>query len=169
MKERQGGRLEFGQPPQELAAQLRRDRSRKARPVENLDVYGVYQLAPLIREAVLADATEYREGRSETKVESQRILQKVWGETASLPSYFHPSTISRCLKWAGYEALEDELNLKPAPSTFEAEMGMKIGSAAHFSLLRILRKFGVQEQTVLQDESGILGRLDFMLKNPVTE
>lgn len=154
MKEGQGGRFEFG---------------RNARPVANLDVYGVYQLAPLIREAVLADADEYREGRSETRVESERILQKVWGETASLPRYLHPSIISRCLKWAGYEALEDELDLKPAARTFEAEMGMKIGSAAHFSLLRILRKFGVQEQTVLQDESGISGRLDFMLKNPVTE
>lgn len=169
MKEGQGGRLEFGQPPLELAAKLRRNRRREARPVDNLDVYGVYQLAPLIREAVLADAGEYREGRSETKVESQRILQKVWGETASLPRYFHPSIISRCLKWAGYEALEDELNLKPAPRTFEAEMGMKIGSAAHFSFLRILRKFGVQEQAVLQDESAISGRLDFMLKNPITE
>lgn len=169
MTERDIKQLAFGDVPSEEAARNRRDRKRRAKPIENQEVFDVYRLSPLIQEAVLADARSYREGRGKYRAQTESVLQKAWGENVTMPSYFHPSVVSRCLRWAGYEALADELNIKPAPRTFEAEMGMKLGSAAHYSLLRVLKKFGIQEQTVIHDNPGISGRLDFMIRNPVTE
>jgi len=163
-KEGEPEKIEFGKPPLEDAARLRRKREKGARQAENLEVYGPYCLGPLIREAVLEDSERYREGRGQFRAESNKILQKVWGEDVALPDRVSPSTIANCLRWVGYE----ELGFKPAPRTFEAEMGMKLGGAGHYAILNILRRFGIKEQVVLEDETGISGRLDFIFRHPVT-
>ena len=164
MIEKKPGQLKFGELPQKEAAHLRRERKKGARPVENLEVYDIYRLTPLIREAVLEDSERYRKGRGQFQAESNKILQKVWGEDVALPDYVSPSTIANCLRWIGYE----KFGYKPAPRTFEAEMGMKLGGAGHYALLNILRRFGIKEQSILEDETGISGRLDFIFRHPVT-
>lgn len=168
MTERDAGQLSFGDiPPQEAALQ-RRERRKRSEPIENLEVYNVYRLGTLIEEAVIEDASAFRERRSEWHASAERVLQKVWGEGVSLPRYVHPSTAAKCLKWVGYEALADELGVKPAPRPFKAEMGMRLGSGGHHQLSMVLRKYGIPEATLINDEYGISGRLDFMIRNPVT-
>ena len=163
-KEGEPEQIEFGKPPPEEAAHLRWEKKKVARQAENLEVYDPYCLGPLIREAVLEDSERYRKGRGQYRAESNKILQKVWGEDAVLPDRVSPSTAANCLRWVGYE----ELGFKPAPRTFEAKMGMELGSAGHCALLNILRRFGIKEQIVLEDETGISGRLDFIFRHPVT-
>lgn len=135
---------------------------RKAIPSQ--EIYTSYLLTPLIQKAVIVDAQQFRAGSSRRDETRNNILQSVWGSANENTVKISPSTAANCLRWIGYKAL----GYTGSPQPFEAELGLMIASAAHYSLLRKLKDFGLSEQSLIDEEHGISGRLDFLIKNPKT-
>jgi hypothetical protein len=161
-------RLIFGQPPPKESARLKRER-RRHKPIASTEDLRVYSLKPLLIEAVLDDTERWRESRGKYRGDSERVLQSVWGEDTEVVDKISPSLAASCLRWVGYEVLSEELKVKPAPRTFKSEMALKIGQGGHDTLLKVLSRYGTRELRVLHDDPEISGRLDFMIKNPVTK
>lgn len=139
---------------------------RKEQP-PNQEVYGVYRLGSLIEKVLQVDWRHWQEGSKQRRAKQQEILGAIWGEGVKVPEYLSPSTIAYCLRWVGYEAL----GYQPAPPTTEARLVMLMGSAGHWSLLRIIGQqiSGRQETSFTIDEADLSGRIDCLLKNPKTE
>lgn len=159
-------RLEFGKlPPQEATFRRRRQVATKEAP-DNQEVFGVYRLKELVQKAILEDWRRLRLEHQGRKEQQQDILRAIWGKEVQIPFSISPSIVAFCLRWVGYEAL----GYPPAPPTPEGNLAMMIGSASHYSLLRAIERVipGRQEVAFTLEDDNISGRIDFILKNPMT-
>ncbi len=131
----------------------------------NTEIYAPYLFTPLLKKAVLADSYNYKNNLNGNIESKNEVLNSVWGENTENKVRFSPSTASNCLRWVGYESL----GYKPAPNTFESQVGLMIGSSAHYSISRVLKGYGLSEQSLFDEERNISGRYDFLFKNPQTQ
>ncbi len=130
------------------------------------EIFGVYRLIPLIKESLRNDWEQMQQNRADLSQERRQVLEKIWGEGLETPWYIAPSIASECLRWVGYEVLD----YKPATPTPEAIMAMMMGTSSHWSLLKKVEKVvpGGPDSRFLQDDPGVSGRLDYLLRNPKT-
>ena len=131
----------------------------------NQDPYAVYDINSFLKQAILRDSVQRQEERAQRKNQIGEVLKIGWGENAKTPFSIAPSTAANCLKWIGYESL----GYKGAPKNEKLEMQSMIGSAAHWSFTKKLALYGPQEYEFVIDKPSISGRIDFLLKNPLTE
>jgi hypothetical protein len=129
------------------------------------DPYAAYDISSFLKQAVLRDSVQRQEDRVQRKTKLDEVLKIAWGENAKASFFIAPSTAANCLRWIGYESL----GYKAAPKTFKLEMQSMMGSAAHWSLTKKLDSYGPQEYEFVIDKPGISGRIDSLLKNPLTE
>lgn len=162
--------LSFGQTPKKETEFQNRSRAAKRKSTENQDVYGVYRLVPLIKNALQKDWEEYRQNRKKMKDQQRESLRDIWGDNIEVPWYVSPSIASHCLRWVGYEALSEQQGYKPVTPPIEAILAMKIGTSAHFSILRTINAQtpGLQEESFTIDEADLSGRIDYVFRNPAT-
>lgn len=169
-------RPQFGKLPPDEATHRRRIkaqkqvREREKSPTPQ-DIYDVYKTLPSIDKAIQDDWRRWRERRKEKQQEQLEALQAVWGEGVEVPRYVSPSIASSCLKWVGYEELEEVLGTAPTPPTVEGSLVMMIGSAGHWSLLKKIEQQlpGLEETSFVIDEADLSGRIDYLFRNPATE
>lgn len=169
-------RLQFGKiPPEEVAFRRRSKaqkqvRERRKSPIPQ-DIYEVYKALPSIDKIIQEDWVGWREARKERRERQLEILQSIWGTGVELPRYVPPSIASSCLRWVGYEQLEEVLGIAPIPPTVEGSLVMMMGSAGHWSLLRKIEQQlpGLEETSFIIDEADLSGRVDYLFKNPATQ
>jgi hypothetical protein len=136
---------------------------------ENQQVYDTYKLGPWFEKAIKEDTRSYREARIVKQQTQSRIAREVWGDNVDIPTYVSPSTASNCLRWVGYELLSAEKGFVPKDLTPEVETVMLMGSGAHWLMQKKLGVLGGKsEQSVVDDEGHISGRLDMLLRHPLT-
>ena len=135
----------------------------------NQDVYGFYNLGPLIENTLLADSENYRQIRFDQADLRNRIVLETWGAEGDRQILLHPSTACYCLRWAGYEVLSDQKKFVPRPLEPEVEIILLMGSAAHSFLQRRLRLTGaVFEKSFKSEYAHLSGRLDMLLPHPIS-
>lgn len=148
-------RLVFGQRPER----------RNLQPTaENQSILGVYRLTPLMGEAIIASEEERQFLQAQKKQRRQQIIERRYGKVESDFS-FSPATISKCLRWAGY----DLLGYRPLPKTPREIMILSTGTSTHWKILGALERFGKIEYPMVIDEDQIEGHLDFRFQNPKTK
>jgi hypothetical protein len=126
------------------------------------DLYAPYKLVPFIQEAIMEDSKRYSENRDRELRLRDAVFRRIWGEGSEIPRNISPSTASNCLRWVGYEAL----GFPRAPRTVKSEIELMIGTASHTAIERKLYPYGKSEQPIYNEDAGISGRLDFILRNP---
>jgi len=157
--------LVFGQIPPGEEAYRRRPTNKK--PPDGVGLYSLSRFAKVLEEALKQEEKKWQQGEKQNLEQQREILEAIWGKGVEIPQYISPSTASMCLRWVGYEAL----NLyPPTPAGPEQRLTMMIGSAAHFSILRMLEKAirGRQETTFTVEEDNLSGRVDYFFRNPAT-
>ena len=108
----------------------------------------------------------WQENSRQRRKTQQEIFKAIWGEGTKIPEYFSPSVVAHCLRWVGYEAL----GYKPAPPSPESHLVTMMGSAIHWSLLRVIEQQipSRQETSFTLDEADLSGRIDCLFRNPQT-
>lgn len=77
----------------------------------------------------------------------------------------HPSLVSKCLRWWGYQ----QLGYKPIPKDLNAILRLEAGSALHQAFERLLSNMGQVEYHVThsaQDLADMSGKIDILFRNP---
>jgi len=159
-------RLVFGRiSPQETAFRRRSGAAREERPPSQ-EIYAPYRLGPLIQKILEADWNRLQENSRQRRETQQGIFKTIWGEGAKIPEYFSPSVVAHCLRWVGYEAL----GYKPAPPSAESHLVTMMGSAIHWSFLRVIeQQIPARQETIFAvDEADLSGRIDCLFRNPKT-
>lgn len=123
-------------------------------------------LTELVEKAVQADAQKWQGERRRQSEGAKEILQRIYGSDVESPTYLSPAVASMCIRWAAYA---DSSNVEPLPATFKQNMDMIIGTSVHWTLLKKLSPFGMQELSLRKDEPFVSGRLDFLFRNPQTK
>lgn len=169
-------RPQFGKiPPEEATYRRRIEAQKQARERRRSsipqDIYGVYKALPSIDRIIQEDWKGWRERRKEGRKRQLKMLQAIWGEGVELPRYVSPSIASSCLKWVGYEQLEEILGTAPTPPTVAGSLVMMMGSAGHWSLLKKIEQQlpGLEETSFVIDEADLSGRIDYLFRNPATQ
>ena len=138
--------------------------SGKERPVPAEEIYDTYKLVPLIQKAVIEDSKGWRETYAGSADKKKRIYEGIWGEGLTVEKTVSPSIAANCLRWVGY----DTLGYIGAERTFEQEIALLLGSAAHKYIEMKLKMFGKTEVPILHEETGLSGRVDLLIENPKT-
>ena len=163
-------RLRFGNVPKEESsrrkrqATLRHKKLEKKMGLEKPGAFDNLRLTPLIRIALQEESRKWV--NSTYKEDTLGMLKGRWGNETELVRYFSPSTLSLCLRWVGYQALGEYVPEERKPET---EIILGLGQSGHYFIERVLRRFGVSEMPVWNDEERMRGRLDFLIKNPAID
>jgi len=162
-------RLEFGDVPKgetsrrKRQATLENKKFQKKMGLEEPGAFDNMRLTPLIEVALQNESEKW--GKSTYKQDTQEMMKEIWGNNTEVIKYFSPSTLSFCLRWVGYQTLDEYVPEKRKP---EAEIILGLGQSGHYFIERVLKRFGVSEMPVWNDEEKMKGRLDFLMKNPAT-
>jgi len=162
--------LELGNVPANEASRRRRQAALKNKKweremgIEKLGAFDNMCLTPLIKIALREESKKWT--NSTYKQDTLEMLKGRWGDNARVIKYFSPSTLSFCLRWVGYQALGEYIPEERKPET---EIILGLGQSGHYFIEKVLRRFGVSEMPVWNNEAEMKGRLDFLIKNPITD
>jgi len=160
-------RLILGQVPAQEQTFHRRSQAARREQPQNQEVYKDFQVTPLIEAALRADWRHWQEQPKQKKIQTQEILEAIYGQGARVPEYIHPSIASFCLRWVAYQGL----GYPEAEPTAKSILSMKMGSAIHWSLSRTIKDFipGEAETNFVIDDPDVSGRIDFFFPHPRLE
>lgn len=158
-------KLVFGQIPEEEASFRRRSQAARIKPPENQAIYEYFQAVPLIEKVLKFDWRHWQEEEKQKRTQQQEILEAIYGQGVEVHQQrIHPSTASFCVRWAAYRALE----FPETEPTVKSILAMKMGSAIHWSLSRIVKNYlpGEAEASFEVDDPDVAGRIDFLFPHP---
>lgn len=139
------------------------ERRRKLQPPEHQQILQAVRLIPLVREALVVSEKTYQEARETRREKFEEAARLVWGEEFKFPRRVHPSIATKCLRWMGYEILEE----KPVEQTPEQVLPLMLGRSSHYEILRALQPYGASESSFVLENEEMSGRLDLLLPNPL--
>jgi len=147
----------FGDPESIKKARTKPRAKKEVRPTE----FDPLKLLPKVEEFVVEERKRWDVLRREG-LDRGTLTRKILGmETDPI----HPSLVSQCLRWWGYQ----RLGYKPYPKDFNAIMRLEAGHAYHNAFENLVSSMGSVEYHITHSEEDIAdmtGRVDVLFYNP---